>query len=228
MSTRSLSYFPREMQIKTEGSVQFLFEALFCSLPLYFALKGKHDYLMANEAEFISKVKAKVAEAAAGFDLVAFPESRFPFMRQITEGLPHCVELRKRSKADICALALETPGWKKQDRLSAEKAWSEMGGTFTINTIKANQRRYYVSYLFEPLDIPSGSRVLIVDDFIMSGRTIEAMAAAIGVTDYASFGVFYQAPLESAPQQSEACPPLTMNKSKQDLPTLSGDSSPCA
>ena len=67
-----------------------------------------------------------------------------------------------------------------------------MGDTFTINTIKANKRKDYVPHLFEPYEVPPDSKVLLLDDFIMSGNTIDAMAAAIGRTNYHALGLFYQ------------------------------------
>lgn len=67
-----------------------------------------------------------------------------------------------------------------------------MGDTFTINLIKSNQRKHYVPYLFEPIEVPAGRRVLLLDDFIMSGNTIAAGKAALGLAECDCFGVFYQ------------------------------------
>lgn len=173
-------------------SVSFLFDASFCSLPLYFALKGKHDYHMVNADAFIAEVKAIVDQVAKDYDVVVFPESRYPFMRQITSSIPNTIELKKRGKEEICSLVRQTKGWKKLDLESAQRAWDEMGSTFQINKIKSNKRKDYVPYLFEKVEVEVSKKVLLIDDFIMSGHTIKAMAAAISAEDHSTFGVFYQ------------------------------------
>lgn len=167
-------------------------DASHCSLPLYFAVKGKHNYGLANEVEFVTAVRTAVEQVAAGFDLVVYPESRYPFLRQVTAGLPHARELKKRAKDDICARTMASRKWSKLERLSQERAWAEMGESFTINKVKSNQRRHYAPHIFEALDVAGIERILLLDDFIMSGNTLAAMAASLGVSDYHAFGVFYQ------------------------------------
>jgi len=167
-------------------------DATHCTLPLYFAVKGKHSYNLVNEPDFVAAVRTAVQAVAADYDLVAYPESRFPFLRQLTAGLPNARELKKRTKADICALTMASRKWSKLERASQERAWSEMGDSFTINKVKSNQRKHYAPFIFEPVVVPAGQRVLLLDDFIMSGNTLTAMAASLDVRDYAAFGVFYQ------------------------------------
>jgi hypothetical protein len=186
------TYLKRDISIKERDGIHFLLPASFYSLPIYFALKGKHDYEMLGAEEFVDQVKPIVKSFAADFDVVVIPESRCPFLRNLTKDLPNVLELRKRSKEEICSLALQTKGWRKADVESARKAWSEMGDTFTINLIKSNKRKDYVSHLFESVKIPDGSKILLFDDFIMSENTIKAMSAAIGHADHQTLGIFYQ------------------------------------
>lgn len=190
---RPLSWLPRLLPLQKNREVCFLLDASFCSLPLYFSLKGKHDYALANPAPFIAAVHAQVVEVAADYDVVAFPESRFPFLRLVTAGVGHAVEMRKRDKADICARALAGHTWSKLERLSQERAWEQMGESFTINLIKSNQRRHYMPHLFQDLEVDAGARVLL-DDFIMSGTTLQALAAGLNRSSCDAFGVFYQRP----------------------------------
>jgi len=184
-----LSYLAQDLSVRQAENASFLFDASFCSLPLYFAMKGKHDYHMVNADAFINDVKTVVEQFAKDYDVVVFPESRYPFMRQITSNLP-TIELRKCPKEEICLLASQAKGWRKLDLESAQRAWDEMGPTFQINKIKSNKRKDYVPHLFEKVNVEG--KVLLIDDFIMSGHTIKAMAAAVNVEHYDTFGIFYQ------------------------------------
>lgn len=195
---RALSWLPQALSVQTAGRIRYLMDASFCSLPLYFALKGKHDYSMVNSGTYLPAVQAEVERVAAEYDVVVFPESRFPFLRQVTAGVGHAVELRKRSKDSVCARAMAGHKWSKLERQSQERAWAQMGEAFTINLIKSNQRRHYAPHLFEQVDIPAGARVLLLDDFIMSGMTLQAIQAAVGREDCDAFGVFYQRQQASA------------------------------
>lgn len=180
----------------TDGATHFLMDASHCSLPLYFAVKGKHNYALVNEAEFVAAIRSVVESVATGYDLIVFPESRYPFLRQVTAGLPQARELKKRAKGDICARTMASRKWSKLERLSQERAWAEMGESFTINKVKSNQRRHYAPHIFESEDAAGAQRILLLDDFIMSGNTLAAMAASLGVSDYHAFGVFYQRGLD--------------------------------
>lgn len=192
MRGRALSWLPRPLQLQAAGRTRYLLDASFCSLPLYFALKGKHEYVLTNPGPFVEAVQAQVATVAAEYDLVVFPESRFPFLQQVTAGVPHAVEMRKRAKDEVFERALAAHKWSKLERESQARARAEMGDAFTINLIKSNQRHRYAPHLFQELAPATGSRVLLLDDFIMSGMTLRALEAALGRQDCDSFGVFYQ------------------------------------
>jgi hypothetical protein len=147
---------------------------------------------LVNAEAFVQSVREQIEVAAGGYDLVVFPESRFPFLRQVTAGLPQAHEMRKRAKAEVFERALAAHKWSKLEKESQARARAEMGEAFTINLIKSNQRHRYAPHLFEELEVPLGARVLLLDDFIMSGMTMLALSAALGRQDYDSFGVFYQ------------------------------------
>jgi glycerophosphoryl diester phosphodiesterase len=185
-------YLSSELPIHQHGNVNFLIDAATTSLPIYFALKGKHEYEMLGVDKFIEDMRAVFEQFASQFDLVVFPESRYPFLKEITKNIPNVLELKKRTKDEICDLVKNTKGWKKQDLESAKKSWDEMGQSFTINKIKSNKRKDYIPYLFEQKEIATGSKVLLLDDFVMSGNTIKAMELALGIKEYSVFGVFYQ------------------------------------
>lgn len=185
-------YLHREFQIHQKDEVNFLIDASGVNLPIYFALKGKHDYQMLGEEQFIRDVKAVVEKFASQFDLVVFPESRYPFLREITKDLNNVVELKKRTKEEICQIVKVEQDWKKLDLVSAEKSWDEMGDTFTINKIKSNKRKAYIPHLFQKVEVASGTKVLLLDDFVMSGNTIKAMELALGIQEYSTMGIFYQ------------------------------------
>lgn len=186
-----LCYIPHPLTVKADQNTRYLFKASHTSLPLYFALKGKHGYQLENREDFVGAVQAVVEDFTRDYDLVVYPESRFSFLSELVENLPAAVQLRKRSKLDVIAEARAHARWSKLERKSQEKAWAEMGDVFTINAVRSNQRKHYVPYLFEPLEVDS-QRVLLLDDFIMSGNTVAAALAAMGRERCDCFGVFYQ------------------------------------
>jgi hypothetical protein len=193
-----LSYVPSRLSVQDHDGILHVFPATGLTLPLYFALKQKHDYQLENRDAFVSGIRKVVATLAAAHDCVVYPESRFPFLKDITTGLSNCVELRKRSKLEICQKALASAKWNREARRSQETSWTEMGESFTINKIKSNQRKHYVPYLFERASLPTTANVLLLDDFIMSGNTLAAMRAAVSIPDVTALGIFYQ--LDSAEQ----------------------------
>lgn len=178
--------------VRQQGAVRYVFDATNLTLPLYFALKGKHHYCLENRASFVADIRRMVELEASSADVVVFPESRFSFLREITAGLDNTVELKKRSKLEICQLAAEHATWNREARRSQEAGWAEMGASFLINKVKSNQRKHYVPFLFERADLPESSRVLLLDDFIMSGNTLRAMRAAVTVPQVRALGIFFQ------------------------------------
>lgn len=183
------SYLSRPLTIQTQKDIHYLFDASNTSLPIYFALKGRHGYKIFQTDKLIADIKIILERFLQRFNTIVIPESRSSFIKIVTQNHHNVVELKKRPKEEICQLALATPTWRKLDKASAKKDWDLMGETFTMNLIKKNKRNDYVPHLFEPLTV-TGS-VLLIDDFIMSGNTISAMQHAIG-TDGEVLGIFYQ------------------------------------
>jgi hypothetical protein len=190
--TTQLSYLPQKLTLQQDGGVRYLFEASGLTLPLYFSMKGKHHYQLANEGAFLQAVAAAVREEAQHWDALVFPQSRYPFLRKVLEGLGNAVELKKRNKTDICLQTLGAAGWNREARQSQERAWLDMGDVFALNQIKSNQRKHYVPHLFEPVEFSPGTRLLLLDDFIVSGTTIAAMRAAVGCDAKDVLGIFSQ------------------------------------
>jgi hypothetical protein len=181
------------LALRRQGRVSFALDASFFSLPLYFALKERHGYALDNAQAFVASLAPLAREAAAGFDRVVFPQSRFGFARALAEATGvRASELQKRSKADVCARALASAKWSRAERESQARAWAQMGESFSIHPIKSNQRARYVPHLFEPLAIGERERVLLIDDFVMSGGTVAAMEAALGRSGCDVFGAFFQ------------------------------------
>lgn len=183
---------PTGLSVQKHGLVRYVFEASNLTLPLYFALKGRHGYILTNASELIAAVKPLLQEVVKDFDVVVYPQSRYPFVSLLVAGLPHVLELHKRSKREVCEFASATAKWSRAERLSQEKAWAAMGDTFTMNAIKSNQRKRYIPHLFAPAHLDQTARVLLLDDFIMSGETWAAMQAALHRDNCEAFSVFYQ------------------------------------
>ena len=189
---REFCYLPRQLELQRTNSVYHVFDASNTSLPLYFDVKSKHDYRMVGRSQFIEDVTEAVSVLKDKFDVVVIPESRFLFLEEVLSRFPNVLRLHKRSKVEIFEQVLKTPSWRKLDRQSAEKAFDEMGDDFTINTIKSNKRKDYIPHIFEEAHVYMDARLLIADDFIMSGNTIKALAASVGRSFYDELGIFYQ------------------------------------
>ncbi len=199
-----LSYFAQDLspQYDPSRNLWFLMAATGWSLPLYFALKNKHGYRLANRSDFVAQVTSLVGAFSRDYASLVIPQSRSTFIEEVAQGCQKPVhQLRKRSKADICERALALATWSRLERESQARAWAEMGKDFAINVIKSNQRHHYVAHLFEPLkELRAEARTLILDDFVMSGNTLAAMKSVMS-TDSDSpgkgagadvFAVFYQ------------------------------------
>jgi hypothetical protein len=183
---------PTGLTVQKHGLVRYVFEASGLTLPLYFALKGKHGFILTNASELVAGLQPLLQKVAMNFDVIICPQSRYPFVSQLASGLPHVLELKKREKREVCEFAGATARWSRAERLSQEKTWAAMGETFIMNAIKSNQRRHYIPHLFAPVQLDQTARVLLLDDFIMSGDTLAAMQAALHRDKCDAFSVFYQ------------------------------------
>lgn len=160
---------------------------------MYFALKGRHDYELFQRDQLVKDIQLILERLSTRYDTIVIPESRCSFLRDVTQNVGNVVELKKRSKQEICSLVILTPTWRKNDKQSAIKDWDKMGEAFTINLIKSNKRKDYVPHLFIPS--PQQGTVLLLDDFIMSGNTMNAMKMTIASEDLVTIdclGIFYQ------------------------------------
>lgn len=189
---KPLNYLPAPVAITTEGDVSYIFEATNYNLPLYFALKGRHEYELLNRDVLISHLQNVVDNFVQQFDVVVIPQSRSDLLTRVISRFPNIIGLSKRDKMEIFSRVSTTPSWRKLDIQSANKARDEMGESFTINTIKSNKRKDYVPHIFHSASIPKDRKVLLLDDFVMSGNTIQAMASALEITEYHTLGIFYQ------------------------------------
>lgn len=189
---KPLNYLPTPVAITTEGDVSYIFEATNYNLPLYFALKGRHEYELQNRDVLISHLQNVVDNFVQQFDVVVIPQSRSDLLKRVISRFPNVIGLSKRDKMEIFSRVSTTPSWRKLDIQSANKARDEMGESFTINTIKSNKRKDYVPHIFHSASIPKDRKVLLLDDFVRSGNTIQAMASALEITEYHTLGIFYQ------------------------------------
>ena len=165
------------------------FEADALSLPIYFALKNKHGYVLTNRDEFEAHLQEQIKTLSMQFDKLVIPESRHSFLTNICSHIENVLVLRKNSKEHICEKFLQSQKWSKDEIKSAQSQWRDMPGGFEINKIKSNKRQFYEPFLFEKKRVEG--RVLLLDDFKRSGSTMRAMTNALqGCSDVSCCAVF--------------------------------------
>lgn len=173
-----LSVYINNTTIKEVASGEFtFFEADALSLPIYFALKNKHGYVLTNRDEFEAYLQEQIKTLSMQFDKLVIPESRHSFLTNICSHVENVVVLRKNSKEHICDQFLGAQKWSKDEIKSAQSQWRDMPGGFEINKIKSNKRQFYEPFLFEKKRVEG--RVLLLDDFKRSGSTMRAMTNAL-------------------------------------------------
>lgn len=191
------NYLPRPLAVQSQatatGMLHYVLAADGYALPLYFALKGKHAYQMLGREQFLRQVRDAIAETLSGYDVVVIPESRSLLVQSLVQEAPaEVVLLRKRSKVELCDLVASLTRWSRDELASQRRAWAVMGERFVMSEIKSNQRQHYRPHLFEPLGGLEGKRIILLDDFIMSGSTVHAMRLAVGRDTADMLSLFYQ------------------------------------
>lgn len=173
-----LSVYINNTTIKEIAPNEFIFfEANALSLPIYFALKSKHDYVLTNRDEFEAYLQDQIKKLSIHFDTIIIPESRHSFLTNICSYIENIGVLSKNSKEHICENFLKSQKWSKDEIKSAQAHWRDMPGGFEINKIKSNKRQFYEQFLFEKKRVEG--RVLLLDDFKRSGSTMRAMTNAL-------------------------------------------------
>lgn len=161
------------------------------NMHLYYAIKNRFDYKIteANRAIFINNISIIIQKYCQNFhfEYIIIPESSQSFLEDTIKEtkIPYYV-LAKNSKTYILN-NIDCLDLQKHERDNHIKRINEMGESFKINHLKANQRRKYSELLFDKRSIKNLSgRGLIIDDSYFSGITIIAMQKATCINDYLS------------------------------------------
>lgn len=149
---------------------------------LYFSLKNKKGYSLDNREEIIKNISDELKEYTKDFECVIIPESSSDFLELVIKNLnkPY-IKLRKNNIEYFKNLA-PTLGLQKAELRSHLQRMEEMGETFKINMLKANQRVHYMKHLFKQTYVPQNS--VLVDDSNFSGTTFEALRYSTGISSY--------------------------------------------
>lgn len=149
---------------------------------LYFSLKNKKGYSLENRDEIIKIISDELQEYVKDFDCVIIPESSSDFLELVIKNLnkPY-IKLCKNNIEYFKHLA-PTLGLQKIELRSHLQRMDDMGETFKINMLKANQRVHYMKHLFKQTYVPRNS--VLIDDSNFSGTTFEAMRYSTGIQNY--------------------------------------------
>lgn len=145
---------------------------------LYYAVKERFGRKLDNREEFIKDTANALKLLIEGYSNVVIPESSNDFLERVIENTGINYVVIKKNSIDIIKKHVDLMNLQKKERETHFQRISEMGDTFKINALKANQRRKYMNILFEKQDIKDNS--IIVDDSFFSGTTLTALELVTG------------------------------------------------
>lgn len=154
------------------------------SMQLYYATKHRFDYNLTNRELFYNDLVWTLKEKISEFDFIVIPESSSDFIKNIAEMLNKTIYILKKNDKQYIEQQLHTLNLQKAELKSHQERISEMGNSFKINMLKANQRRKYKELLFNKINnIPLNKKGVILDDSYFSGITIESMKSISNIED---------------------------------------------
>lgn len=154
------------------------------SMQLYYATKNRFDYSLKNRDCFYNDLVSTLKKSVKEFDFVVIPESSKDFIKDIAEQLNKKVYILHKNNKKYIEQQLHTLHLQKAELQSHKDRILEMGDSFKINMLKANQRRKYKELLFNKVnDIPVNQKGIILDDSYFSGITIESMRSITNIKD---------------------------------------------
>lgn len=146
---------------------------------LYYSAKERFDRFLNDRENFILQTAKILKERIKDYDNVIIPESSNNFIESVIKNTGKPYIIIKKNNLDYIISNISTLGLQKKEAESHLQRMSLMGETFKINSLKSNQRRKYLSLLFNKT-IVLGNNNIIIDDSCFSGTTINAIKEATG------------------------------------------------
>lgn len=147
-------------------------------LEQYFKMKSKHDFSFdEKESEkFILECITRVKQY--DYDFILVPDTKNKCLLEIAKQLdPHYLQLKKNTPQEILNLLQEQKMMKDEfEKLSAAVKAQDV---LQINKIAGNQRKRFIPLLFKALELPSDKKVLLLDDAVFGGSTLDAASYAL-------------------------------------------------
>lgn len=148
---------------------------------LYYAVKERFGRKLDNREQFIKDTADKLKPLLIGYSNIVIPESSNDFIEEVIKNTGIRYVVIKKNSIDTIKNHVNSMNLQKKERETHLHRIEEMGSTFKINALKANQRKKYMNILFEKQDVKDNS--IIVDDSFFSGTTLTALELVTGCED---------------------------------------------
>lgn len=152
----------------------------------YYGIKERFEYRLDDRDLFIRQIADDIRHFVQQYDNVYIPQSSSNFLKLLMEhmGIPYTV-ISKNNLQNVYLFSESLP-LQKKERVAHLQRLDDMkqsGDVFKINLMKANQRRYYYSVIFDKVENKPG-RNLVIDDSCFSGTTLEGIKSVLTNFDF--------------------------------------------
>lgn len=152
---------------------------------LYYGIKERFEYRLDDREQVISDIARFIKKFTFGYDNIYIPQSSSDFLIKLMENLGVKFEIIYKNKIENVIAFQETLPLQKKERKAHQERFKEMGEFFKINLMKANQRRYYHSVIFDKIPFKPGKN-LVIDDSCFSGTTFKGIKEQLSEFDFIS------------------------------------------
>lgn len=156
----------------TDISYQFLFDAN-AQRERYFGMKKKYEYSMTQEQYDV--LQQEIVSSITPYDTIIIPQSSNMFLEKVAMQIGKKVIVVKKNSIDTIVASLESQQFMKAEKQKLHDSIAAMGDTFKINAVAGNQRKRFVQCLFEDINEELVGNVLVFDDSVFSGYTLQAL-----------------------------------------------------
>lgn len=152
------------------------------NLRKYYALKDRFEEKIENRERFIIEVAEKIILLTNNYEHIVIPESSCSFVEDVVKLTNKKYTILKKNSKDYLFNILMNLNIQKKERESHIERFKDMGNSFKINKLKANQRKRYINDLFENVNFED-EKSIIIDDSCFTGTTFLAMKKSTNIED---------------------------------------------
>lgn len=152
---------------------------------LYYGIKERFEYRLNDREQVISDIANFIKPFILGYENIYIPQSSSDFLIKLMEKIDVKFETIHKNKIENVIAFQEKLPLQKKEKKSHQERFKEMGSFFKINLMKANQRRYYHSVIFEDIPFKPGKN-LVIDDSCFSGTTYQGIKEKLPKFDFIS------------------------------------------